>query len=86
MGNKKSYRPPNHGQLRAMQRYNARPTAMEFEDMRSQIVRGVAPMVEDQILKAIYEVELRGRKARVVYSPLARKILTFLPPKDFWVK
>ncbi len=77
-------RKPNHGKLRAMQRYNVAPTRMEFEDMRAQVVQGKAKLVEDQILKAIYEVQLRGKTVRVVYSPIHRKILTFLPPKNFW--
>lgn len=68
-----------HARQRAEERYNVRCTTMEFEDLRAQIVQGRATLVDDQVIKGIYKVKLRGQDAYVVYHRITRKIITFLP-------
>ena len=70
-----------HALARAEERYGKRPVAIDFEDMRNQIVQGRAVLVDDQApgIKGVYKVQFRGEDAWVVYHHLKRKVVTFLP-------
>jgi hypothetical protein len=68
-----------HAGDRAEERYGKRPTTREFEDIRSYIVQGKARLVEDNVIKQVYEVVFRGGPAWVVYNSVTRRVVTFLP-------
>ena len=68
-----------HAPQRARQRYGVSLDAMDFEGIRNQIHRGEAMLLDDQVLKAIYKVVVRGTEMRVVYNTVNRRVVTVLP-------
>lgn len=68
-----------HAGHRAFQRYDAKVTQKDFEEMIGQIISGKAVLVEDQILKKVYDLTHKETEFRVVYHVVKRRIVTFLP-------
>jgi hypothetical protein len=68
-----------HAATRARERYRFKPTPRDYETIINQIVQKQATLVEDQILKGVYDVTVRKQRVRVVYHYVKRKIVTFLP-------
>lgn len=68
-----------HARIRAKQRFKINVGMKEFEDIRAQITQGKATLIEDQVLKKIYEVSIKEKKCRVVFDSINKKVITVLP-------
>ena len=68
-----------HAHKRAVERYKFKPCAWDYEEVRRQIVQGKAELVDDQVLKKIYKVKLRGDDVWVVFNTVNKRVVTFLP-------
>lgn len=69
-----------HMLQRAGERYGLVISRNDERDLIVQAVSGKAKLIENQVLKGIYEGEIRGKIVRYVYHYVTRQLVTFLDP------
>lgn len=75
-----------HARLRAKQRFGLRFKQGDTLEISRAIAQKKAKLIEDQVLRGIYELEFKGKTVRVVFDNIKKKVVTFVPmpgTKDF---
>ena len=77
---KKAKSQRKHAIKRALQRYDLDINQEKLVELVQSIQNGKAKFLEKQSLRvSIFEVEVNGKKTRVVYDKIRKTIVSFLP-------
>lgn len=69
-----------HAKLRAFQRYGWNFNRHEMNALKNRIQNGEAHFVEKQSNRvSVFDIDINGETARVVYDRTRHQIITFLP-------
>jgi hypothetical protein len=70
-----------HAKIRALERYAIGLTNQGLDQAVKMIQKGKATFIERQSLRVtVWEMDIDGKRVRVVYDKLRKNLATFLPP------